>query len=100
MIIKKAQSIFFLFLLLVLALVFAIDVALILLGIYSFARTIEKFEELNDDIRAYKLSNKEIKDKLNKIKEDAIPIQKEYNEVVRNFGSWGYELIIPEIDPS
>lgn len=78
----------------------AIDVALVLLGIYGLSKTIDMFEELNDEIRTYKLSNQEIKDKLKKMKEDAIPLQEEYNEVVRNFGSWGDELIIPEIDSS
>lgn len=78
----------------------AIDVIMILIGIYGFEKTKEKIEKLNYEIRVYKLNNQEIRDELVSMKEEALQLQYEYNEVVKNYGSLGDELVIPKIDSS
>ena len=77
-----------------------IDVIIIFIIVYGFDTTKRMLECLNDEIRKSKFSNQEIKEKLTKMKEEAIDLQNEYNEFVKNYGSFGDEFIIPEIDKS
>jgi len=77
-----------------------IDVILTLIGVYGFEKTKRMLEELNDEIKANKLSNEVVKNKLKNMQDEALKLQDEYNDVVKRYGAFGDQLIIPEIDPS
>lgn len=71
----------------------AIDVALVLLGIYDFQRVKEMFDDLDYEIRNSKLNNQEIRDRLNKMMEDGKRLQDEYNDVVKRYGEFKIENV-------
>lgn len=73
-----------------------IDFLLIYLGIYDFDRINRTLKQLDIEIQQYKLSNKQIKDKLSKMCEDALLLQSDYDDVVRKYGSWDDKYIFDE----
>lgn len=77
-----------------------IDVLLVLLKIYDLEKIKRLLEDLNYEIQKDKLNNQEIINRLNKMKEDAIELQNEYNNVVKKYGTLGDNFIIPEINTS
>ncbi len=77
-----------------------IDVLMVFIGIYGFEKAKEKFDYLSHEIREHKLNNQDIKEILVSMKNEALQLQHEYNEVVKNYGSLGDQLIIPAIDSS
>lgn len=74
------------------------DVILVLSGIYSLEKIARKLNYLNDEINEYKLDKQMIKNKLINMKHDAILLQNTYNSLVKKYGSFGDEFIIPDID--
>lgn len=74
----------------------AIDFLLIYFGILDFKKISETLEELNYEIKERKLSNQQIRDRLNKMKEDTLLLQNDYNDVVKKYGSWKDEYIFDE----
>lgn len=70
----------------------AIDVALVLLRMYDFQRIKEMLDDLDAEIREYKLSNQEINDRLNKMIEENKKLHDEYNNAVRKYGN--FDIVI------
>lgn len=71
-----------------------IDVILVLLQIYDIAKIKRMMSELSDEIRKYRLSNEEIRDRLIQMKDEAIALQEEYGDIVKKYGTLGEQFII------
>lgn len=65
-----------------------IDVLLVVFGIYDSHEIKRKLKKLKDEIEKYNLDNQEIINRLNLMKEEAILLQEEYNDVVKKYGTW------------
>lgn len=78
----------------------AISTALVFLKIIGIDKTNEIFNGLNDEIKKYKLSNKEIQERLKVLKDEAINLEKEYNETVKKYGNIANNFIFDDIDTS
>ena len=77
-----------------------IDIILMMLGVCNLEKIKKIFEKLNNDIKKYKLSNKEIKDRLLETKNEVLLLQDEYNDTVKKYGEWKDEPIYSELDTS
>lgn len=78
----------------------AVDVALVLLRIYDFQRIKEMFDDLDCEIKQYKLSNQEIRDRLNKMMEDGKRLHEEYSDVVKRYGEFEIQNTTSEVKTS
>lgn len=78
----------------------AIEAILILTKVYDFKEIKKRFEYLNNELQNCKDRAKTLREEITKMKDEALLIQEEYNGVVRDYGSLGDELVIPEIDTS
>lgn len=75
-----------------------IDLVLILIGLFGYEEAKKRLSSINNKIKNSTLKEEEIKKELEDLKNYALELQKEYNEVVRKYGSLGDELIIDELD--
>lgn len=65
----------------------AIDVALVLLRVFGFEETKRRFEYLKEELESQKLNEEETKAKLLQMKDEALDLQKKYNDVIRDYGN-------------
>lgn len=73
-----------------------IDFLLIYLGIYDFDKMKRNLEKLDRDIKQYKLSNEQIKDRLVQMREDTLLLQSDYNDAIKKYGSLKDEIIFDD----
>ena len=76
----------------------ALDVALSLFNIFNYETAKRILEDLNEEINDKKLSEEQIKERLLKLKDEALILQKEYNDAVKKYGKLGNEFIFDDID--
>ena len=69
----------------------AIDVVLVLTGIYDFYRIRQLFDKLDREIKKCKLSNQEIKDRLLTLVENNKELEEEYSKLVKKYGVFKIE---------
>ena len=69
----------------------AIDVVLVLTGIYDFYRIRQLFDKLDREIKKCKLSNQEIKDRLLALVENNKELEEEYSKLVKKYGEFKIE---------
>lgn len=72
----------------------AIDVVLVLTGIYDFYRIRQLFDKLDREIKKCKLSNQEIKDRLLTLVEHSKQLEKEYSKLVKKYGEFKIEKTV------
>lgn len=75
-----------------------LDVLLILLGKLGFTETKRRLDKLNHEIANHKLTASEIKEELIQMKTEALNLQDEYNDIVKNFGNLNDEFIFHDIN--
>jgi len=71
----------------------AIDVALVFLELYDIHRIKEIFDKLDKEIKEYKLSNKQINDRLNSLMDENLRLHDEYNNAVKKYGHFDIKIV-------
>lgn len=73
-----------------------IDFLLIYFGVYDFNKIKRNIEKLDTDIKQYKLSNKQINDRLVQMREDTLLLQNDYNDTIKKYGILKDEIIFDD----